>query len=92
MSARSVEGKVVQQGQGGVAACDQSAEQLRGEEAEGDAIAAISLGGADARMAGYRSDQRQAIAGGVEGAGPTEFDIQIGSRPRRRQFVNRRGL
>jgi len=62
---------------------DQIADQLRGEKAEGDAVAAIAIGGVDAFGARHRTDQRQAIAGGVERAGPAELDVETGGRPQR---------
>jgi hypothetical protein len=66
---------------------DQVADQLRRKKAECDAVAAITIGGVDAFRAGDRTDQRQSIAGGIEGSGPTAFDVDIRGRPQRGELA-----
>lgn len=66
---------------------DQVADQLRRKKAECDAVAAITIGGVDAFGAGDRTDQGQSVAGGVEGSGPTAFDVDIRRRPQRGELA-----
>src|SRR5580700_11147211 len=69
---------------------DQVADQLRGEKAEGDAIAAVSIGGKNALCSGHRTDQGQSVAGGIECPGPTEFDVGISLWPKRGKLLLQR--
>src|SRR5882757_10181345 len=62
---------------------DQGADQFGGEIAEGDAVAAIAVGGEQVLGAGNRADQRQAIVGRIERAGPPTIDVERSVRPER---------
>ena len=63
------------------------ADQLRRKETRRDAVAAIAISRVDALGAGNGTDQRQPVARGVEGAGPTEIDVGVGDRPERRKLL-----
>ena len=78
-SAIPVQREIAQQWRG--RARDKVADQLRGHEAERDPVAAITIRRVDALLSRYGTDQRQAVARGVECAGPAEFDIGVRDRP-----------
>src|SRR5581483_3493381 len=82
----TADGEIVKQRRG--AARDVGRDEVGGEVAEGDAVATIAVGCAQARRAIDRADQRQAVVRGIKGAGPSVIDACLGARPQNLQSLS----